>query len=161
MRKSISAGHVTFVAEFLKTQRLDRQRTVHRADGRHIEQRHLALPLFVEQFAPAFDGAARRLGVVTKEIGIVARGGHDDIAGRPLHFGALLVAPHRLIRGRALPDVRLRCQLSGLCEIGDLVPVLDPLGVDGLKRLGRAQQGQVVVVPLTDVVLVNYNSATY
>jgi len=53
-----------------------------------------------------------------------------------------------------LPDARLWRQLSGLGEVGDFVPVLDPLRVDGLKRLCRLQQGEVVIIPLADLILV-------
>ena len=53
-----------------------------------------------------------------------------------------------------MPDARFWPQLSSLGEVGDFVPVLDPLRVDGLKRLCRLQQGEVVIIPLADLVLV-------
>src|SRR5262249_60128743 len=145
-------GHIALVAELLQPECLDCQGTVHRADGRHIEQCYLALPFLVEQFAPALDRASSRLRVVTYRISVVPSGHHDDVTRRPLHLATVFVAPHPFVWSRALANARFRRQLSSLGEIGDLVPVLDPLSVAGLKRLRRLQQGQVVVVPFTDLV---------
>src|SRR5215472_6689817 len=87
-------------------------------------------PFFVEQFAPAFNWATGCLGVVSHGIGVVPGRNHDDEARRSLHLPAILIAPHPLVRSCALPDARFWRQLSSLGEVGDFVPVLDPLRVN-------------------------------
>src|SRR5262249_34598702 len=115
-------GHIALVAELLQPECFDCQGTVHRADGRHIEQCYLALPFLVEQFAPALDRASSRLRVVTYRISVVPSGHHDDVtrAQRPRRAcGAL-----RMYRGyynaqvRPTADARKKCRLSALHNDG-------------------------------------------
>ena len=79
---------------------------------------------------------------------------HDDVVRGARHLVAVFVAPHELVGGIALPDARFRRQLSGLGEIGDLVPILELLGVDGLPHFGRSHHTHIVVIAFGDFVLV-------
>ena len=155
MRKSISsAGHVPLVLERVGPESLDAEGRVHDADLGNVEQRDRTLEVLAEQLRPALDGPAGVVGVVSERVGVVPARHHGDVARRSVDVLAVRVDPQMAERRVALSRFGFGREPSGLGQIGDLVPVADALGVDGLPYPGRPHHVHVVVVALRDLVLI-------
>ena len=148
----LGAGHVPLVAEFMDSQRFEGQRRLHCAHLRRPGQHDGPREFVAQQVSPTVDHAARAFRVVADGVRIVPGGEHRYPARRPGRPVALGVEPQVAERGVALACLRVGREAAGLAQVGHLVPVRYPRGIDGLKHPRRDESVHVVEMALRHVI---------
>ena len=131
-------GHIALVGVLVDAHGFHDHGCIHDADGGDVQDRGLALEFGVQQLGPGGDGALDQVGANAQGVGVVDGGDQRHELGRALSEDLALFAfeVNGFLGRRALVADLLAGHGAGGEQAGDLVGVLDALGINALQVAG-------------------------